>query len=83
MCIKVLQDKHHMIRGRVVDPKRALARGGKEAERKIFVGGLDPDMTEEEVKTFFTRYGKVQFILYKDYRMCMIFCSFMYKLIIL
>jgi RNA recognition motif-containing protein len=43
----------------VVDPKRALARGGKETEKKIFVGGLDPSMTEDEVKTYFTRYGKV------------------------
>lgn len=43
----------------MVDPKRALARGGKETERKIFVGGLDPSMTEDEVKTYFTRYGKV------------------------
>ena len=33
---------------------------GGEGVRKIFVGGLDPSLTEEDIITHFTQYGKVE-----------------------
>lgn len=59
---KVLGEKPHVIKGKAIDPKRARAMGGKEPVKKIFVGGLDINLTEEDVKTFFARYGKVESI---------------------
>jgi RNA recognition motif-containing protein len=34
--------------------------GGKEPVKKIFVGGLDINMSEEEVKEYFAQYGQVR-----------------------
>jgi len=59
---KVLAEKPHVLKGKAIDPKRARAMGGKEPIKKIFVGGLDINMTEDDVKQFFTRYGKVESI---------------------
>jgi len=53
----VLQGGPHMIRNRAVDPKRPRARP---AFKKIFVGGIDADMPEEEIKDYFTRFGTVE-----------------------
>lgn len=49
-----------MLHGRNIDPKRAKARGGlKEPIKKVFVGGLDPEIPEERVREYFSRFGKV------------------------
>jgi len=43
----------------VIDPKRAQTRGAIEVCRKIFVGGLDPNLPEESIREYFEKYGKV------------------------
>ena len=46
--------KEHTINNKKVDPKKAKARHGK-----IFVGGLKPELTDDEIKEFFGNYGKI------------------------
>ena len=56
---QVVADRNHTLQGKTIDPKRAQARGGAEGCRKVFVGGLDPNLTEEKIREYFGRYGKV------------------------
>jgi len=56
---KVLEEKSHMLHGRNIDPKRAKARGGREPVLKVFVGGIDPAIPEEEIKAHFSQFGAV------------------------
>jgi RNA recognition motif-containing protein len=56
---KVCSTRDHWLHGRNIDPKRAKARGALEPIKKIFVGGLDPNLPEQTVREFFEQYGKV------------------------
>jgi len=47
------------VQDKVIDPKRAQTRGAIEVCRKIFVGGLDPNLPEESIREYFGRFGKV------------------------
>lgn len=51
---KVIEAGDHVINGKKVDPKKAKARHGK-----IFVGGLKPELTDDEIKTFFGQFGNI------------------------
>lgn len=51
---RVLSEEAHFIKGKFVEPSRAIAKQGK-----IYVGGLSPGTTDEEVKTFFGQFGKI------------------------
>jgi hypothetical protein len=62
---KVLAERQHTLQGKVIDPKRAQARGasgGPEVCRKIFVGGLDPNLTEDKIREYFGRFGTIDLI---------------------
>lgn len=48
----------HIINGKKVDPKKAKARHGK-----IFVGGLVPELSDDDIKEYFEQYGTVCIIL--------------------
>jgi len=52
----VLHGGPHVIRNRAVDPKRPRA---KPMFKKIFVGGIDADMAEDDIKNYFCRFGNV------------------------
>ncbi|XP_043193441.1 RNA-binding protein squid-like isoform X6 [Amphibalanus amphitrite] len=51
---KVLGKSEHIINGKKVDPKKAKARHGK-----IFVGGLKPEMSDDDIKNHFSAMGTV------------------------
>merc|ERR1719154_902516 len=51
---KITEVKEHTINGKKVDPKKAKARHGK-----IFVGGLKPELSDDDIKNFFSTYGKI------------------------
>jgi len=51
---KVLNKGEHIIQGKKVDPKKAKARSAK-----IFVGGLKPEMTDDDIKNHFSAMGTV------------------------
>lgn len=53
---KLLSAGDHYINKRQVDPKRV----SKKAQHgKIFVGGLTPEISDEDIKEFFSQYGNV------------------------
>jgi len=66
-CVEtVLSSGPHILDGRQIDPKacnpRSMNKGGKNAEnsrKKIFIGGLPANITEDELKEHFTKYGTV------------------------
>ena len=49
----------HILNDRKIDPKKALARGGRDPIKKVFVGGLPPELPLEDIKEYFGKYGKV------------------------
>ena len=50
----------HVINNKKVDPKKAKARHGK-----IFVGGLTTELSDDDIKSFFSQFGNVWIIFYK------------------
>ncbi|XP_050410490.1 heterogeneous nuclear ribonucleoprotein D-like [Patella vulgata] len=76
---KVLEEKEQLkLHGRTIDPKRANPRTGA---RKIFVGRVDPACSEEDIKTYFSTFGKVEkidlpFDKIKDQRRAFCFVEF-------
>jgi len=52
----------HMVDGKKIDPKRAIPKKpppGQHQFKKVFVGGLPPDVSAQEVKEYFESFGKV------------------------
>lgn len=55
--LQVLEQKEHRLDGRSIDPKKAMAM--KKEPVKIFVGGLNPEATEETIREYFETFGEV------------------------
>lgn len=51
---KVLASNDHIINNKKIDPKKAKARHGK-----IFVGGLSAELSDDDIKNYFSQYGTV------------------------
>ncbi|RWS13619.1 Heterogeneous nuclear ribonucleoprotein D-like protein [Dinothrombium tinctorium] len=65
---KVLSTVPHLLNNKVVDPKRAKSRP---MCKKIFVGGVDANVSEEDIKSYFSQYGTVKAIeLPFDHQRC-------------
>ncbi|XP_042355622.1 heterogeneous nuclear ribonucleoprotein A/B-like isoform X2 [Plectropomus leopardus] len=61
-CVdKVLEQKEHRLDGRPIDPKKAMAMK-KEPVKKIFVGGLNPEATEDAIREYFGAFGEIETI---------------------
>lgn len=64
--------KEHKLDGKLIDPKRAKALKGKEPPKKVFVGGLSPDTSEEQIKEYFGAFGEVRCVVVRIlYLMCL------------
>lgn len=59
MLLQVIKERDHNLHGRTIDPKRAKARGGREPIKKVFVGGLDPEVPEADIREYFGTFGTV------------------------
>ena len=64
----VLQNGPHTLDGRTIDPKPCNPRHLQKPKRgaghpKVFLGGLPQNVTETELKSFFSRYGEVTEII--------------------
>lgn len=55
----MLELKEHKLDGKLIDPKRAKAIQGKEPPKKVFVGGLSPDTSEDQIREYFGAFGEV------------------------
>lgn len=51
---KVLSKPEHIINGKKVDPKKAKAR-----QSKIFVGGLKPELSDDDIRNHFSTFGTI------------------------
>ncbi|KAJ3019494.1 hypothetical protein HKX48_002027 [Thoreauomyces humboldtii] len=49
----------HTLDGKIIDPKRAIPREEQEKTEKIFVGGVGADVSEDQFREYFMRFGKV------------------------
>ncbi|KAI8059754.1 hypothetical protein BDF21DRAFT_141113 [Thamnidium elegans] len=56
---KIVNQTDHHLDGKRIDPKRAIPRDEQDKTEKIFVGGISPEVNEEEFKEFFTQFGTV------------------------
>ncbi|EMG49134.1 Likely RNA binding protein [Candida maltosa Xu316] len=64
----LLKDKH-ILDGKLIDPKRAISKEDQEKVGKIFIGGIDPMVNEQEFDEFFSQFGKIidcQLMIDKD-----------------
>lgn len=59
---QVLEQKEHRLDGRSIDPKKAMAM--KKEPVKIFVGGLNPEATEETIREYFETFGEVGVVVH-------------------
>ncbi|TPP60885.1 Heterogeneous nuclear ribonucleoprotein A/B [Fasciola gigantica] len=58
-CVnKVLSVPEHWLKNKKIDPKKA--KPSREPFRKVFVGGIDPDVTEDQIREYFGAFGKVE-----------------------
>jgi squid-like protein len=56
---QVLSVGTHTLSGKTIDPKRAKARG-PEPVKKVFVGGLDPNIPEADIRNYFGQFGTIE-----------------------
>ncbi|CAH8592227.1 unnamed protein product [Schistosoma margrebowiei] len=58
-CVsKVLSVPEHWLKNKKIDPKKA--KPSREPLKKIFVGGIDPEVTEDQIREYFSNFGKVE-----------------------
>lgn len=61
---KILSQSEHFIDDKVVDVKRALSHTAYQAQKnrtkKVFVGGVPPEMTEETLQQYFVDFGEIE-----------------------
>ena len=55
---QVLGTSEHVIMGKSVDVKTAKYKGVPPM-KKVFIGGLDPNFPETELREYFSKFGKV------------------------
>ncbi|XP_058391073.1 heterogeneous nuclear ribonucleoprotein D-like [Diceros bicornis minor] len=57
---KVLQVKEHKVDGKKIQLRKAKAMESKFPPRKVFVGGLNPRLSEEKIREYFGSFGVIE-----------------------
>ncbi|XP_059766403.1 heterogeneous nuclear ribonucleoprotein D-like [Balaenoptera ricei] len=57
---KVLQVKEHKLDGKTISLKRAKAIEVEPPPRRVFVGGLNPQTSEEKIREYFGAFGVIE-----------------------
>lgn len=62
---KVIAVPNHVLDGKKIDPKHATPKnkGRTNRTKKIFVGGVSQETSADEVKAYFSSFGKVGMVL--------------------
>lgn len=58
-CVDTVLAQQHVLDGKLIDPKRAIAREDQDRTGKIFVGGISTEVTEEDYLEFFGQFGNI------------------------
>ncbi|XP_071494192.1 heterogeneous nuclear ribonucleoprotein A/B-like isoform X1 [Diadema antillarum] len=56
---KVLAQQDHQVDGKSIDPKPAIALKKPEKKKKIFIGGIGPELKDEQIVDYFSQFGTV------------------------
>lgn len=65
---KVVSESH-VLDGKLIDPKRAIPREEQDKTGKIFVGGIAPEVNEQDFNDYFSQFGHIidaQLMIDKD-----------------
>lgn len=68
-AVDVVIKQDHILDGKLIDPKRAISREDQDRVGKIFIGGIDPMVSENEFNDFFSKFGTIidcQLMIDKD-----------------
>lgn len=60
---KALNQSGHVLLGKKIETKKALPKGEISNQlryKKLFVGGIDPTVNEDELLEYFSKFGKVK-----------------------
>ena len=68
----VLGASEHTIMGKTVDVKTAKYKGVTPV-KKVFIGGLDPNFSETELREYFSTFGKVNEVFHEKWLFLEIF----------
>jgi len=55
----VMAEETHTLNGKKIGPRRAKSRPKAEPIVKIFIGGLDPEVPEEDIRAHFEMFGTI------------------------
>lgn len=55
----VMEEQTHTLNGKKIGPRRAKARPKPEPIVKVFIGGLDPDVPESDIRAHFEMFGTI------------------------
>lgn len=78
--LKVLEVSTHLIHGKKIDPKRLKQPPTLSSLQKIFVGGIDPQMTESSIREYFGQFGAVSLLTFQLYWLYCNHLRFLYLL---
>ncbi|ESO04596.1 hypothetical protein HELRODRAFT_111616 [Helobdella robusta] len=56
----VVAKSTHILGGKAIDPKRLKSKNALEGCTKVFVGGVDPNLPESDIREYFQQFGKIE-----------------------